>query len=215
MNQNFVETLDKLPRLHVRQMFEGFELLGFETRNKYQIMDDHQKLVAYAAEQTQGIGMAILRQMVGHWRSFEIVIFSPDRQVLYRLKFPFRWFFKTLIVEDASGKHIGTFQERFAIFRKKFDLIDNSGRVEARVNSSFFRFWTFEFEFASRKLATVKKKWSGILGEMFTDKDNFVVEFEPTKTDADFRVMALSACLMFDIDYFENNQGKKGINFFD
>ena len=197
--------------LHVQQVFEGLELLGFETRNKYKILDEDLKPYLYAAEVNTGFGGAILRHFLGHWRSFKVMIFNNNREALYELHFPFRWFFKTLNISDAKGRHLGHLQQRFAIFRKKFDVFDAYGKEIAHINSSWFRFWTFEFHHQGRKLGTVQKKWSGALGEFFTDKDNFVVSFADPNLPEETKTLMLSTCIMVDIIYFENNKGSNSI----
>ncbi len=195
--------------LHVRQVYEPFEFLGFETRNKYQILDDKEGLILFAAEEATGLGGALLRQILGHWRSFKVVIFDQDRNPRFHLHFPFRWFFKSLTVTDDQGQTLGTLEERFAILRKKFDVLDPQGRVLARINSSFFRFWTFEFFHRGRSLGKIQKKWSGGMAELFTDKDNFVVSFRPG-LEKETQVLMLATCIMVDIIYFENNKTDLG-----
>lgn len=205
--KDFKEHITDTHLLHVQQVFEGFELLGFETRNKYKILDQDSNPLAFAAEQSTGIGGTILRQIFGHWRSFKVVIFDENRKPIYKLSFPFRWFFKTLILSEAEGRMIGKLEERFAIFRKKFDVYDANGALVAKINSSFFRFWTFEFFHNNRSLGKVQKKWSGVLGEFFTDKDNFIVTFEK-QLPPDTKALMLATCIMVDIVYFE----QKGSN---
>lgn len=198
--------------LHVQQVLEGFEVfLGWETRNKYRILDENMQPLYFAAEQNKGLGAAIMRQFLGHWRTFEMVIFDSNKEKVFHLSFPFRWFFKTLYVSDASGKRLGHLQEKFAIFRKKFDVFDQHGQMLAQINSSFFKFWTFEFYLGNQKLGKVQKKWSGVLSEIFTDKDNFVVSFTSPNLTPELRALMLSTCLMVDIIYFENNQGKGSV----
>lgn len=199
-------------RLHVQQVWEGFEIvLGFESRNKYRILDQNLNPLAFAAEQSSGLGGTILRQILGHWRSFKVTIFNQARERIYDVEFPFRWFLKTLILKDATGRRLGHLDERFAFFRKKFDVYDDRGKVVARINSSFFKFWTFDFRFGPNHLGTIQKKWSGILGEFFTDKDNFVVSYADPNLTAEVKALMLATCLMVDIVYFEDNQGRKGI----
>ena len=201
--------------LHVQQVFEGLELLGFETRNKYKILDENQRPYAYAAEEKTGFGGAILRHIFGHWRSFKVIIFNDQREPIYELQFPFRWFFKTLYVTDTKGRRLGHLQQRFAIFRKKFDVFDAYGKEIAKINSSWFRFWTFEFESHGRKLGTVQKKWSGAIGEFFTDKDNFVVSYADPNLASDTKAVMLATCIMVDIIYFENNKGSNNLSLFE
>ena len=66
-------------RLIVRQRRELAELFGFETRNKYEIASESGGALAFAAEQQKGIAGFLFRQFLGHWRTFEIKFFSPDR----------------------------------------------------------------------------------------------------------------------------------------
>lgn len=200
------EHLSQTHLLHVQQVFEGFELIGFETRNKYRILDENSQPLAFAAEQASGFGGMILRHFLGHWRSFKVIIFNERRESVFQMNFPFRWFLKSMTLSEMNGRMIGRLDERFAIFRKKFDVYDAQGVCVARINSSFFKFWTFEFFHNNRSLGKIQKKWSGVLSEMFTDKDNFVVSYDDPQLSADLKALMLATCLMVDIVYFE----KKG-----
>lgn len=202
---DFNEKLQESHLLHIQQVYEGLELLGFETRNKYRILDESLRPVAFAAEEGGGLGGTILRHFLGHWRTFRVTVFDEERQPVLKLLFPFRFLWKTLYISEANGRRIGHLKQRFAIFRKKFDVHDVNGQIIARVNSSFFRFWTFEFFHHGRSLGKIEKKWSGVLSELFTDKDNFILKFNQS-LDSDQKALMLGACLMVDIIYFENNK---------
>lgn len=103
----FFDHLNKCGLIHVEQAWEGFEIvLGWESRNKYRILDENMRPLAFAAEQSTGFGGAALRQVLGHLRSFIVSIFDENRQNIYELAFAFRWFFKTLILRDAQGEII-------------------------------------------------------------------------------------------------------------
>ena len=67
------------------------------------------------------LGM-IFRQILGHWRKFDIHFFGPDRQPYMIAHHPFRFFFQRLEVTTPDGKFLGAVQQRFAIFRKRFDI---------------------------------------------------------------------------------------------
>lgn len=193
--------------LHVQQVFEPLELfIDWETRNKFRILDEHKRPIGFAAEQRRGFFGAIFRQFLGHWRSFEITIFGEDRRPRYQLKVPFRWFFREVIIEDAQGNELGRIEQRFAIIRKRFDLFSRDGQRFATVNSGFFRFWTFDVERRNRKIGSVKKRMSGVLTEIFTDRDNFVVEYNDPELTSGEKVVILSLSFLVDLIYFE----KKG-----
>lgn len=208
MKTKFEETLLASKKLHVQQVMEGFEiLLGYETRNKYRIFDEEMNPIAFAAEASKGLGAALMRGLLKHWRTFEIEIFSQNRELMYRAKFPFRWFFKTLYLENSDGALMGHLQERFALFYKKFDVFDANGRMIAQINSPLFKMWTFEFSKNERKIGTIQKKWSGALTEIFSDKDNFIVSYARPDLNVETKALMMATCLMIDIVYFENNQG--------
>lgn len=212
MKTYFEESLMSSRKLHVQQVLEGLEVvLGFETRNKYRIFDENMKPLAYAAEESSGWFGHLGRMMLKHWRTFSINIYSHDRELMYKAKFPFRWLFKTLILEEANGKTIGRLEQRFAFFYKKFDVLDPYGVLLAEIKSPIFKMWTFEFKDHGKKLGTVQKKWSGALGEIFTDKDNFIVSYAQQDLGLETKVMMLTTCLLVDIVYFENNQGSGAI----
>src|SRR5436189_6422830 len=116
------------------QKRELAELFGIETRNKYAIEVNGAPL-AFAAEQGGG-GVAFLARMFfGHWRTFEIHFFDNARLLVLRVVHPFRLFFQRLEVSMADGRALGAIQQRFAVFSKRFDVSDPSGRLLLRVSS--------------------------------------------------------------------------------
>lgn len=208
MKTHFEEILLASRKLHIQQVYEGFEIvLGFESRNKYRIYDEDMKPIAYAAEAPTGFLASLARIFLKHWRSFDVHIFNQEREVLYKARFPFRWFFKSLYLTHASGKPMGHLQERFAIFSKKFSVYGPMGELVAEINSPLFKVWTFDFKSKGRKIGSLQKKWSGAIAEIFTDKDNFEVTYTLQNLSLETKALMMATCLMVDIIYFDNNQG--------
>ena len=195
--------LAQYPALVLRQRKELAELFGYESRNKYEVLDPHGAVILYAAEQGKGLGAMFARQLFGHWRSYEIHVFDSARNVILRAVHPFRWFFQRLEVFDGSGRFLGALQQRWAFFSKRFDVEDASGRVLLQVSSPFWRPWTFPFERAGQRVAAVVKKWSGALTELFTDADSFRIEYEQPGLSPDERALLLCAGVFIDMQYFE------------
>ncbi len=196
-------TLKNFDKLLVHQKFEMGEWFGFETRNKYQILDQNLQVLGFAAEQGKGFLNLIFRQFLGHWRTYEIYFFDEMRQVRLVAKHPFRWYYQRLEVEDNFGKRLGIIQKKFSIFHKAFQVIAPNERVLFEVKSPLWRIWTFIFRRQEQEKATVSKRWTGLLAEAFTDKDKFLIEFsDPTLTDQE-RNLLLVATLYIDLQYFE------------
>lgn len=196
------EILTSRSELYVRQQRELAELFGFETRNKYGIYGADKTQVGYAAEQQKGVLGFLMRQLLGHWRSFEITFFGPDRQPLFKAVHPFRFFFQRLEVATADGRPLGALQQRFGVLTKKFDVEDAAGRVIMEMRSGLLKIWSFPFTKGGQEVAKIEKKWGGALTEIFTDKDNFRVSFGPS-VSPDERLLVLAAAVFVDLQYFE------------
>jgi uncharacterized protein YxjI len=187
--------------LHVVQRRELAELIGLETRNKYELRTTDGAVVGFAAEQGRGALASLARYFLGHWREFEILVFDAARRPVLRAFHPFRWFFQRLEVSDAAGRPLGAIQQRWGVFTARFDVEDASGRVVLAMSSGLFRPWTFPFFRDGAEVARVEKKWSGLLTEAFTDGDRFRVVFGSTRDDE--RALLLAAAIFTDLQYFE------------
>lgn len=188
----------------ITQRKEFAELFGFETRNKYEIFDENNKRIGFCAEQQKGFLGLLFRQFLGHWRSFETHFFNENREEVFNTSHPFRFFFQEFVVRDNQQQLLGTVKQRFAIVRKKFDVHDATGTVIFQMRSGFFQFWTFPFlSSTGQERAIIRKKWSGLLKEVFMDADNFVVEFSDASLKQNERILILASGVFTDLQYFE------------
>ncbi len=202
-----VPQLKSQARVFVHQKMEIAEWIGFETRNKYEILDQQQVPLAYAAEQGRGFIQQIFRQFLGHWRTFEILFFTLDRQVFLKATHPFRWYFQRLELSEPTGRYLGVVEKRFAILHKSFAVLDAGGQVLLEVSSPIWKLWTFPFKKQDREVAVIRKKWAGLLTEALTDKDKFLVEFNDPNLREDERHLILAAAIFIDMQYFEKKAG--------
>jgi hypothetical protein len=198
---------DVLLSLHqkiiLKQKFELGELIGFETRNKYMITTVNGDMIGFAAEQGKGLLGFLGRTILGHWRKYEIVFFSNSRQPFMTAVHPFRWYFHEYQILNRNSELTGRIVRRFAILSKKYDVLDSKGNVVYSISSPVWKFWTFTFMHKGTPVAHVKKRWSGLLSEIMTDRDNFLVEFEEPKLTELARRMILAAAVFTDILFFE------------
>lgn len=198
-----LEQLNSTKALFVRQSFELAEIFSFETRNKYRIRDEQGRDVAFAAEQQKSFFGFLMRQFLGHWRSFDIHFFNLQRQEFMIAHHPFRWFFQRLDVYEAGGRHLGAVERYFSLLSKHFKIHDAQGRVLLEVYSPIWKIWTFPFRRQGRELARISKKWSGLGYEMFTDRDNFLVEYSDPALTQDERALVLASAIYIDLLFFE------------
>ena len=204
MNSGF-ELKDK-NKLWVKQVHELAEWIGFESRNKYQILDEQNKLIGYAAEQQKGIWGFLLRQALGHFRTFDVLFYDNARNLVIKAHHPFRWFFERIEIYNSQSIFLGAIQKRFSFLTKRFDVEDNNGHVILEVASPIWKIWTFTFNFRNLKVAEVKKTWSGLLSEALTDRDNFQVEFHDQHMNENIKQLVLVSSVFIDLLYFEHKR---------
>ncbi len=176
--------------------------LEWETKNKYAVFTPSGESLAYIAERSAGLMGFLFRWLMRSHRPFHIDVFSPSGTLLFTFKRKFFWFFSDLNIFDANGKRLGNVYRRFSIFHKVYDLHDEWFKNFARIKSPFWRIWTFSVEDSD---AAISKRWGGVLSEIFTDADTFLVDFGSKQWTAAQRLILFAAAISVDFDFFENN----------
>lgn len=184
------------------------EFFGYETRNKYEILTEQSQVVGFAAEQQKGWWNFLVRQFLGHWRSFEVRIFDELRQPIFICQHPFRFYFNRFEISDHLGQPLGALQKRFGILTRVFDVEGSRGEILLRMSSPIYRFWTFYFFRRDQEVSRIEKKWSGLMSEAFTDRDNFKLTFSDRNLPTSQKALLLAAALFVDLIYFERKAGK-------
>ncbi len=196
-----MEALSTVHGLVVSQKKEWGEIVtGFETKNKYVILDTYGNELYIAAEEG---GSTLLRWLLKALRPFQITVRTSDNQLVLRVVRPFRFFFHELDIFDSRGQLLGTLQRRFALLRRIYSVLDSSGRELFQLFGPILHPWTFEIKNGDNEYGKITKKWSGLLKEGFTDADNFGVSF-PAEWDKNVKALFLGAVFLIDFVHFEN-----------
>lgn len=195
--------LENAEALSVRQKKEWGEILtGWETRNRYEISDGSGQALFFAGETGGRLGAVLLRAFLRNRRPFHMEIRNPSGEVVLDLDRPWRWFFATLEVSNR-GRLLGRIEQRFRLFSRHYEVLGADGELLATIEGPFFRPWTFMIRREGTEAGSIRKKWSGLGREMFTDADNFRVELAPG-LDSLLRQLILGATFLIDFVHFEN-----------
>ncbi|KAL4433405.1 hypothetical protein ABPG77_010258 [Micractinium sp. CCAP 211/92] len=172
------------PALIVTRPVEwGTVLLGFEQANRYTIYDQHGNLVALLAEDEGSIGKAIGRQLLRTRRNFTATVFSPDGQVIFRMRRPMYLINSSIYVEDGAGNVVGEVHQRWHLWRRNYDLYINR-RQFAAVQGGLLA-WDFELkDDRGGTLALIDRNFSGFGKEIFTDAGKYVIHFGSSPVEA-------------------------------
>ncbi|QRN93983.1 scramblase [Archangium violaceum] len=191
------------PGLSIRQIKEWAEILvGWETRNRYEAIDADGRFMLYIGETGEGWGNALLRNL-WPFRRVELECMTQGGTRALSIHQPWTFFFTYVEVTAWDGRQLGYIQQRFGVLRRTFDLCTPAGVVMATLEGPLWKPWTFHVKQRGQEVATIRKQWSGLGKEVFSDADNFGVEFHSGLTDARLRQMVLAATLMVDLCYFE------------
>lgn len=181
-------------------------LFNWEQRNEYQVCDDKGAMVGTISEQGTGFLNAILRTFLGSHRPLDVRVFDSRLNIVLQFARKWFWFFSTLDVKDANGAPLGRIERRFSIINKVYDLFDATGTKFAQIRSPFWRLWTFPVYLGGdREVACIRKRWSGLAQEWFTDADRFQIDFGTHNWSPSQRATVFAAALSIDFDFFENN----------
>jgi hypothetical protein len=149
-----------------------------------------------------GLWSFIVRSFLKSKRPFTIDVRTPQGVEVLRLERPWRWFFSRLEVWGAGSKHLGSIQQRFRIFTRLYDVLSPSGVLLSTLEGPLLKPWTFFVRRNGNDVGAIRKRWSGIGKEMFTDADNFGVELSAS-ADPQLRQLILAATFLIDFVHFE------------
>ncbi len=191
-------------RLTVRQRRKWLEVIfSFELANRYQVYDEDQRAVLEVKEIGTSFLSLLARLFLGPMRAFQAEITELESgQLVMRLHRRFRFIFQQLDVYGADGAQLGSVVKRWSWFRRIYEIKDPSGAVLAVLFGPFFKPWTFEIRSGEQVLGSIKKRWSGLGRELFTDADNFGVILSGIP-DPLLRALAFAATVLVDVVHFE------------
>jgi len=197
-----MEKLQSLNALLVQQKKEWGEILtGFETKNKYAILDTSGRQIYWAAEESSFLSRWLLRTL----RPFTIHILSSQGSPILKLTRPFRFFLHELNISDSRGRLLGMIKQKFSLLSRKFIIKDFTGREIYKIHGPLLHPWTFRILKNGQEVGKISKKWSGLGKELFTDADNFNIVFPPD-IDVNQKSILLGALFLIDMLFFEKSK---------
>ncbi|MFP3937228.1 MAG: phospholipid scramblase-related protein [Phycisphaerae bacterium] len=196
-----MELLRDVTVLAVRQQVEWVEVLAdFETQNRYVVCDGEGRELLYAAEHS-GVFSRMIFQST---RPFTIDVLDADGKLVLRLRRPWRFYFHQVNVLDADGRPIGTVVRRFSVLRRIYSVLDDNGAEMLRLFGPVLHPWTFRILADGQELGKIRKRWSGLGKEAFTDADNFGMDL-PADMDPRTKGLLLGAVFLIDYVHFEKS----------
>ncbi|XP_027789540.2 phospholipid scramblase 1-like [Marmota flaviventris] len=209
-----LEHLILIDQLLVQQQVEILEAItGFETNNRYEIKDRLKQTIYFAVEDND----CCTRNFCGYNRPFTIKILTLSGQEIIILKRPLRCnscFFPCCLqkieVQAPPGVPIGYVSQTWHPCFPKFSVQNENRKEVLKVIGPIMVCncnANIDFEVKSLDKGTVvgkiSKQWAGFIKELFTNSDNFGIQF-PLDLDVKMKAVMLGACFLIDFMFFEN-----------
>jgi uncharacterized protein YxjI len=193
-----------LQTLTVKQRKNWWEMIfSFEAKNRYVVLGNRMGAAFEVEEQGEGFGALLKRLFLGTARPFTAFVTDARRDSLaMRLHRRWRWFFPFMDVHDGEDQPVASLEAQWAWFQRRYTVRDAQGTTLGEIVGPFFKPWTFELTVGGQVIGHIKKKWSGLLKEAFSDADNFEVEFA-ADVDPRWKALSLAAAVLIDVVHFE------------
>ncbi|XP_056298963.1 phospholipid scramblase 2-like [Pseudoliparis swirei] len=208
-----LEYLTQIDQILIHQKVELLEaFIGFETNNQYEIKNSLGQKIYKAKEKND----CCTRNCCGSLRSFDMKIKdTTDREVI-RLIRPLRcvscWCpccLQEIEVQSPPGTTIGYVKQDWHPFLPKFSIQGPNKETVMRLDGPCFACTCcgdVNFELKGKDgdapIGRISKQWSGLLKEVFTDTDNFGIQF-PMDLDVKMKAVLMGACFLIDFMFFE------------
>ncbi|XP_015275829.1 PREDICTED: phospholipid scramblase 3 isoform X2 [Gekko japonicus] len=208
-----LEYLAQIDQILIHQKVELVEaFIGFEGNNKYEVLNNLGQQIFHAEEEND----CCTRNCCGSLRRFSIRVEDPAGREILRVVRPLKcascWFpccLQEMEVQCPPGNTIGYVVQTWHPFTPKFSIQNAERETVLRVLGPCFVFRcggdvNFEVKTRdeSRGVGRISKQWSGLVKEIFTDTDNFGIQF-PMDLDVKIKAVLLGACFLIDFIFFE------------
>ncbi|XP_060951776.1 phospholipid scramblase 2-like [Limanda limanda] len=208
-----LEYLAQIDQILIHQKVELLEaFIGFETNNQYEIKNSLGQKIYKAKEKND----CCTRNCCGSLRSFDMKIKDTMDQEVIRLVRPFRcvscWCpccLQEMEVQAPPGTTIGYVKQLWHPFLPRFSIQGANKESLLVLEGPCFACnccGDVNFELkgkdGGKPIGRISKQWSGLLKEVFTDTDNFGIQF-PLDLDVKMKAVLMGACFLIDFMFFE------------
>ncbi|CAL8327241.1 unnamed protein product [Lota lota] len=208
-----LEYLTQIDQILIHQKVELLEVLfSFETNNQYEIKNSLGQKIYKAKEKND----CCTRNCCGSLRSFDMKIKDNNDREVIRLIRPFRcvscWCpccLQEMEVQAPPGTTIGYVHQDWHPFLPRFSISNANKEKVMTLEGPCCACnccGDVNFELKSKDgrtpIGRISKQWSGLLKEVFTDTDNFGIQF-PMDMDVKMKAVLMGACFLIDFMFFE------------
>ncbi|MRH90203.1 DUF2510 domain-containing protein [Nocardia sp. SYP-A9097] len=149
-----------------------------EMANEYSVFDQHGRQIGAVVE----VGQSALKKAVRFMSSYDqfmthkLEIRDGQGQTMLRVTRPAKVFKSRFLIEHGNGQPIGEIIQENMIGKINFSFVVNGQQIGG-IRAENWRAWNFMIhDHTGQEVARITKTWEGLLKNMFTTADNYVVQ---------------------------------------
>jgi len=174
----------------------------FKAANNYDILcPESSEEILHCREENLGFFTKMLRfTKYKTMTPFNVGINTLEGKQIVRISKPTSFFLSKITVHGENDEVIGTFNQKFTVFKSKFDILDPKGEKAFNLKGKWTG-WDFKFlDNEENELASVSKQWAGLGKALFTSADNYMLSIsDSVEPDDDKRRLILASVICIDM----------------
>lgn len=180
-----------------------------EVNNEFKILDEQGTQIGAIRQEGQSALKKVLRFVgdVDQFLTHTLGVFDASGTKVVELTRPRKLIKSKVIVKDGTGREVGRIVQKNVFGKIRFDLEDTQGQNLGQIKAENWRAWDFAIVDASdNEIGRISKKWEGLMKNVFTTADNYVLEVVPAVT-GDLRLIALASAAGIDTALKQDSRG--------
>ncbi len=138
----------------------------------------------------------------------------PDKALVFSIRRGAYFFRSRVEVRDSNGELIGYFKSKLFSLSGGFHVYDKADKHFAEVKGNFtgFKYRVLTPD-GKVELGRVSKEWGGLVKELFTSADSYMVDVaDDLKEQPIAKMLVLASCLAVDMIFKSEQKGGVGID---
>ena len=138
----------------------------------------------------------------------------PEKALVFSIRRGAYFFRSRVEVRDSNGELIGYFKSKFFTLSGGFHVYDKGDKHFAEVKGNFtgFKYRVLTPD-GKVELGKVTKEWGGMMKELFTSADSYLVDIaDDLREQPIAKMLVLASCLAVDMIFKSEQKGGVGID---
>lgn len=180
-----------------------------ELTNEYKIFDELGNEIGKIQQEGQTLlkKAARLVSSLDQFMTHSLSVYDRAGTKVLELVRPRKMFKSKLEVTAGDGRAAGQIVQKNVFGKIRFDLVASDGRSVGQIRAENWRAWDFAIvDETEREVGRITKKWEGLMKNVFTTADNYVLEIESGVT-GDLRLLMLASAAGVDTALKQDSRG--------